>query len=71
MNWTKEKWIITGVTLVLGGVGGYAYWFFIGCNSGTCPITSSPVNSTAYGLMMGFLLSGVVSDLRGKSGKEK
>lgn len=41
-----------------GAVGGYLYYHFIGCTSGTCPITSQPVNSTLYGAMMGWLLVG-------------
>ncbi len=39
-----------------GAVGGYLYWHFIGCKSGTCPITSSPVNSTLYGIVLGGLV---------------
>jgi len=42
--------------VVLGSSLGYAYYYFIGCNSGTCPITSNPVNSTAYGTMMGLVI---------------
>lgn len=41
---------------VLGAIGGYAYYYFVGCASGTCAITSSPVNSSLYGLFMGGLL---------------
>ncbi len=49
------KWSI-GITL--GAVAGYLYWFYIGCNSGTCAITSSPVNSTLYfGLMGGLVVN--------------
>ncbi len=40
----------------LGTIGGYAYYYFVGCASGTCAITSSPVNSSLYGLFMGGLL---------------
>ncbi len=48
--------IITGV--LLGAIGGYAYYHFIGCRSGTCPISSKPVNSTLYfGLMGGLFMS--------------
>ena len=48
--------IITGV--LLGAMGGYAYYHFIGCTSGTCPISSKPVNSTLYfGLMGGLFMS--------------
>lgn len=41
-----------------GGVLGYAYYRFIGCASGTCPITSNPYISTIYGAVMGYLMSG-------------
>ena len=39
-----------------GAVGGYLYWYFIGCNSGVCQITSSPINSTLYGIVLGGLI---------------
>lgn len=42
--------------IVLGAVAGFFYWQQIGCLSGTCAITSSPVNSTLYGALMGGLL---------------
>ncbi len=50
----KHKLWLIGV--VLGSVAGYAYYYFVGCKSGTCAITSSPVNSTVYGAVMGALL---------------
>ena len=50
----KHKLWLIGV--VLGSVAGYAYYYFVGCKSGTCAITSSPVNSTVYGEVMGVLL---------------
>ena len=37
-------------------VGGYLYWRYVGCTTGTCPITSSPVNSSIWGAAMGGLL---------------
>ncbi len=46
----------TLIGVVLGGVLGYMYWKFIGCASGTCAITSKPLNSTLYGMLMGGLL---------------
>ena len=42
-----------------GAVAGYLYWHYIGCESGTCPITSSPINSTIYGAMLGSLTGGM------------
>lgn len=47
------KWIIG---IVAGAAVGFSYWYFIGCNTGTCAITSSSVNSTLYGGLMGVLL---------------
>ncbi|ULQ53157.1 DUF6132 family protein [Flavihumibacter fluvii] len=41
---------------LLGAIAGYLYWQQIGCASGTCMITSKPVNSTIYGSVMGALL---------------
>lgn len=50
----KHKLTILGV--VLGALGGFAYYHYIGCANGTCPITSRPLNSTLYGALMGGLL---------------
>ena len=41
--------------VILGGAGGYLYYYFIGCASGTCPITGNPYISTAYGGLIGAL----------------
>ncbi|NLR89747.1 MULTISPECIES: DUF6132 family protein [Flammeovirga] len=40
------------LVVLLGGTLGYSYYYFIGCNNGTCAITSSPVNSTLYGIFV-------------------
>lgn len=53
----KYKYIIIGA--IIGSIGGYAYYYFVGCASGTCAITSKPLNSTLYGAMMGGLLADV------------
>jgi phage shock protein E len=50
----KQKNIIVGV--IVGAIGGYLYYHFVGCASGTCAITSKPLNSTLYGALMGGLL---------------
>ncbi len=48
------------IPVLLGAAGGYLYWHFIGCSTGSCPITSSWINSTLYGTLIGatFLLPG-------------
>lgn len=50
------KYQLSIIGLLLGGILGYAYYHFVGCISGTCAITSKPLNSTLYGMVMGYLL---------------
>ncbi len=49
--------------VLLGFAAGYAYYYFIGCASGSCAITSNPVNSTLYGGLLGGLLASIVLDI--------
>lgn len=50
----KNKLIVIGIAL--GALGGYLYYHYVGCVSGTCAITSKPINSTLYGAVLGGLL---------------
>ena len=47
---------LTMIGILIGALGGYLYYHYIGCASGTCMITSKPFNSTLYGALMGGLL---------------
>lgn len=47
---------LTLIGIFIGAIAGYLYYYFVGCASGTCAITSKPLNSTLYGGMMGGLL---------------
>lgn len=58
----KNRLAIAGS--LLGAVGGYFYWKYVGCLSGTCLISSRPLNSTIYWGIMGGL---VFSMIPGKS----
>lgn len=51
---SKNK--LTLIGLLIGALAGYLYYYFVGCASGTCAITSKPLNSALYGTMMGALL---------------
>jgi len=42
---------------VLGGGLGFAYYKFVGCSTGTCPLTSNPFISTIYGAVLGALVA--------------
>jgi LytS/YehU family sensor histidine kinase len=52
----KKQYILTAIGVVVGLIAGYAYYHYVGCASGTCAITSKPLNSTLYGGLMGGLL---------------
>ncbi|AWM12949.1 DUF6132 family protein [Flavobacterium sp. NRK F10] len=52
----KKTYLITGIGVIIGCIAGYAYYYYVGCASGTCAITSKPLNSTLYGGLMGGLL---------------
>ncbi len=57
------------VGAIIGIIGGYFYYKFIGCNSGSCPITSNPFMSMIWGGLMGYLLVDMVIGFK-KSKKE-
>jgi hypothetical protein len=48
------KWSKRILPVTLGAVGGYLYFYYVGCDRG-CPITGNPIISTAYGVFAGFL----------------
>ncbi len=51
----KKGFLISGLGILIGAAIGYGYYHFVGCDSGTCAITSKPLNSTLYGSLMGGL----------------
>jgi hypothetical protein len=55
MNFKKILLIVV-FPIVIGALGGFAYYHFIGCTSGHCPITSNPYISTTYGAVFGLVL---------------
>jgi hypothetical protein len=57
-NWMKKNslYFIGGLC---GAVGGFLYWKYIGCLTGTCAITSNPLRSTIYFAVFGAVLAGM------------
>lgn len=58
-----KNWIINNKLYWLGAtagaIAGFLYWKYVGCLTGSCAITSSPVKSTLYFALLGSLLFGM------------
>jgi phage shock protein E len=69
-----KKWLLnnklTLIGAIAGAIGGYLYYYFVGCASGTCGITSSPINSTLYFAILGGLIVNLIKP-ETKSSTEK
>jgi hypothetical protein len=50
-SWTFWKPFIA---VSIGAIGGFLYYHFVGCASGTCGITSNPYMSTIFGGLLGY-----------------
>lgn len=57
---------VTLIGVVVGTIGGFLYYYFIGCSSGTCAITSNPINSSLYGAVMGGLVFNMAKEQKAK-----
>lgn len=64
-----RKWLRPALFTLGGGLVGLVYYSLVGCSTGTCAITSSPITSMAYMALIGWLLSGVFGPCRGGSCK--
>lgn len=42
--------------LLIGGALGYAYYHFVGCRGGSCPMWADPWRSTLVGMAFGGIL---------------
>lgn len=56
-----DQWNLTSIAalgmmiapVAIGAAGGYLWYRFVGCRTGSCPITSNPWASTIYGAVIG------------------
>jgi hypothetical protein len=55
---------------VAGAIGGFLYWKFIGCKSGTCPIKSVWYLTTLWGTAIGYLVGDLINDFVQKRKKK-
>ncbi|MEI8201637.1 MAG: DUF6132 family protein [Bacteroidota bacterium] len=57
---SKRKWIIKISLTIAGIVGGYLYYYFVGCSTGTCPLKSNPWLMMLWGGLFAYLLTDIV-----------
>ncbi len=53
MNILLAKRILLG--LAVGGALGFGYQKLVGCTTGTCPLTATPLRTMLYGGIMGLI----------------
>lgn len=56
-NRLTRRYLLLLIGAATGALLGYVYYLYVGCSSGTCAITSNPVNSTLYGAVLGALIA--------------
>jgi H+/Cl- antiporter ClcA len=66
-----RKHVIIVIGTIAGALGGFLYWKFIGCQSGTCPIKSVWYLSALWGLVMGYLVGSIIEELLLKAREKK
>jgi hypothetical protein len=57
-----KKYGLTVIISVAGILGGYLYWRFVGCRSGTCAITANWYTSSIAGGVIGYLAGDSLND---------
>lgn len=59
------------IFIIVGAIGGFLYWKFVGCESGTCRIKSVWYWSTLYGGIFGYLIGDIILGLIKRKSKEE
>lgn len=54
-----KRWAKPALFTAGGALTGLGYYYFAGCASGACPLTSHPLVTMAYMGLAGWLLSGM------------
>jgi hypothetical protein len=57
-----QKHLLVIILSVAGAAGGFLYWRYVGCKTGTCPIKSRWYLSTLWGLAFGYLSGSIILD---------
>jgi len=62
MKQTLKKYLPEIIGTILGGTGGYLYWKYVGCVTGTCTLKSNWYLMVPWGMLLGYLLGSLVKD---------
>ena len=57
--------------LIPGIIGGYLYWRYVGCLSGTCPLKSNWETMILFGALLGYFLGDILDDYIKKKNSKK
>ena len=61
-----------GILLIVPGIiAGFFYWKYVGCMSGTCPLTSNWQLTLLFGGLIGYFIGDSVDDIKKKRKKEQ
>jgi len=58
-----KKYLPEIIGTLLGVLGGYIYWKYVGCVSGTCTIKSSWYLMVPWAAVLGYLAGSVAGDI--------
>ncbi|NDW19759.1 hypothetical protein D0T53_12700 [Dysgonomonas sp. 216] len=51
----RSNWLYA-LGAFIGGLGGYLYWYYVGCLSGACPLKATPTFSIVWGTIIGVFI---------------
>lgn len=57
MREIMKKWLRPALFILGGALVGLVYYALVGCSTGTCAITASPLRSMVYMGLVGWLFS--------------
>ena len=69
-NGFLKKYLPEIVGALVGAVGGFLYWKYVGCSSGTCAIKSNWYMMIPWATVLGFLAGSVAGDIIRKRKKK-